>query len=98
MAMERKTFVVDAIDGNTRLDRWCQRILGSAPNSVYQKALRSGRVRLNGKKAEGNVRVFDGDIVEVRGDITNPEKAQSPREKQPMKLTLELADEAQALL
>ena len=68
MAMERRTYTVDAMDGNTRLDRWCQRILGSAPNSVYQKALRSGRIRLNGKKAEGAARVFEDDVVEVRGD------------------------------
>ena len=96
--MERKSYVVDAMDGNTRLDRWCQRILGSAPNSVYQKALRSGRIRLDGKKAEGSKRVFEGNIIEVRGDITNPEKAQAPREKQPMKLTLEIAAEAQAMV
>ncbi len=94
--MERRTYVVDTMDGNTRLDRWCQRILGSAPNSIYQKALRTGRIRLNGKKAEGAARVFEGDLVEVRGDIVNPDKAQAPREKQPMKLTLELANEAQS--
>lgn len=93
--MNRKTYLVDAMDGNTRLDRWCQRILGSAPNSVYQKALRTGRIRVNGKKAEGNVRVFEGDAVEVRGDITNPEVSAAPRQKQEMKLTLELAAEAQ---
>ncbi len=96
--MQRKTYLVDAMDGNTRLDRWCQRILGSAPNSIYQKALRTGRIRLNGKKVEGNVRVFEDDVVEVRGDITDPEKAHAPREKQPMKLTLELAQEAQSLV
>ncbi len=94
--MERRTYVVDAMDGNTRLDRWCQRILGSAPNSVYQKALRKGLIRLDGKKAEGSQRVFDGMIVEVRGDITNPDKAAPARPKQEMKLTLELAAEAQS--
>lgn len=94
--MERKTFIVDDVDGNTRLDRWCQRILGGAPNSVYQKALRTGRIRLNGKKADGSVRVFGGNEVEVRGDIIVPERASAPREKQPMKLTLELAVEAQS--
>ncbi len=94
--MERKTYRVADIDGNTRLDRWCQRILGSAPNSVYQKALRTGRIRLNGKKVEGSVRVFGGNEVEVRGDITNPDIKHEKREKQPMKLTLELAQEAQA--
>jgi 23S rRNA pseudouridine955/2504/2580 synthase len=96
MAIERKSFVVDTMDGNTRLDRWCQRILGSAPNSVYQKALRNGRIRLNGKKSEGNVRVFEGDIVEIRGDVTNPDKAQAPREKQAMTLTLDMAQEVQS--
>lgn len=96
MAIERKSYVVDELDGNTRLDRWCQRILGSAPNSIYQKALRTGRIRLDGRKAEGAVRVFAGNIIEVRGDIISPDRAQAPREKQPMKLTLELAAEAQS--
>ena len=94
--MERRTYKVAAMDGNTRLDRWCQRILGSAPNSVYQKALRSGRIRLDGKKCEGSVRVFEGMQVEVRGDIINPEIKTVPREKQAMKMTLELAQEAQS--
>ena len=96
--MEKRTYKVDDMDGNTRLDRWCQRILGSAPNSVYQKALRSGRIRVNGKKAEGSVRVFANDVVEVRGDIVDPTKEQAPREKQPMKLTLEMSQEAQSFV
>jgi 23S rRNA pseudouridine955/2504/2580 synthase len=96
MAMERRTYKVDAMDGNTRLDRWCQRILGQAPNSVYQKALRSGRIRLDGKKCEGSVRVFEGMEVEVRGDIINPDIKTEAREKQPMKMTLELSAEAQS--
>jgi 23S rRNA pseudouridine955/2504/2580 synthase len=94
--MERRTYIVADMDGNTRLDRWCQRILGSAPNSVYQKALRTGRIRLNGKKSEGSVRVFAGNEIEVLGCITSPDKEQVKREKQPMKLTLELAQEAQS--
>lgn len=96
--MNRKTYLVDAMDGNTRLDRWCQRILGSAPNSVYQKALRKGLIRLNGKKAEGSVRVFAGNEVEVRGDVQNPElrSQNSEKKKKPMVLTLELAQEAQS--
>ncbi len=96
--MERKTYKVDAMDGNTRLDRWCQRILGSAPNSIYQKALRKGLIRLNGKKAEGNQRVFEDDVIEVRGEIVNPEIKAPAREKQPMKMTLELAQEAQGMV
>ncbi len=96
MALERRTYKVADMDGNTRLDRWCQRILGSAPNSIYQKAIRKGLVRLDGKKVEASVRVFAGMEVEVRGELHNPDIKTAPREKQQMKLTLELAQEAQS--
>lgn len=96
--MHRTTYTVDATDDATRLDRWCQRILGRAPNSVYQKALRTGRIRLNGKKSEGNARVNKGDTIEVRGEIVSMEREQAPRPKQTMKLTLDLADEARAMV
>jgi 23S rRNA pseudouridine955/2504/2580 synthase len=98
MALERRTYKVVDMDGNTRLDRWCQRILGDAPNSIYQKAIRKGLVRLDGKKVEASVRVFAGMEVEVRGDIRNPDIQTAPRAKQEMKLTLELAQEAQAMV
>lgn len=92
--MERKTYTVDATDTNSRLDRWCQRILGRAPNSVYQKAIRKGLVRINGKKADGADRVVTGMQIEVRGDIVDPYKQTQAKKKQDMKLTLEMAEEA----
>ncbi len=98
MALERRTYKVVDIDGNTRIDRWCQRILGGAPNSVYQKAIRKGLVRLNGKKVDASQRVFADDEVEVRGDIINPEIKSSARAKAEMTLTLELSQEAQAMV
>ena len=98
MALERRTYKVVDIDGNTRLDRWCQRILGGAPNSVYQKAIRKGFVRLNGKKVDASQRVFADDEVEVRGEIINPEIKSSARAKAEMTLTLELAQEAQGMV
>lgn len=96
--MEKRSYTVVDIDGNTRLDRWCQRILGGAPNSVYQKAIRKGFVRVNGKKVDASQRVFGGDMVEVRGEIINPEIKSSARAKADMVLTLELAQEAQAMV
>ena len=98
MALERRTYKVVDMDGNTRLDRWCQRILGDAPNSIYQKAIRKGFIRLNGKKVEASERVFAGMEVEVRGEVRDPEIKTAPRAKQEMKLTLELAQEAQAMV
>ena len=94
--MEKKTYRVHKDEDGARLDRWCQRILGSAPNSVYQKALRKGLIRLEGKKSEGSDRVAVGQSIEIRGDITTPDKAAAPRAKQQMVLTLDLAAEAQS--
>ena len=94
--MEKKTYRVHKDEDGARLDRWCQRILGSAPNSVYQKALRKGLIRLEGKKSEGSDRVATGQSIEIRGEITAPDKAAAPRKKQEMVLTLDLAQEAQS--
>lgn len=96
MAMDRKTYKIHEEDDGARLDRWCQRVLGRAPNSVYQKALRKGLIRLEGKKAEGNARIKAGQVIEVRGNITDPGKEQAPREKQKMEMTLDLAMEVQS--
>lgn len=96
--MHRTTYTVDVTDNATRLDRWCQRILGRAPNSIYQKALRKGLIRLNGKKADGNARVATGDVIELRGEIVSIERQQAPRAKQAMTLTPELAHEAQGMV
>jgi len=98
MALERRTYKVADIDGNTRIDRWCQRILGGAPNSVYQKAIRKGFVRLNSKKVDASQRVFAGDEIEIRGDIINPEIKSSARAKAEMTLTVELSLEAQGMV
>lgn len=91
-----KTYRVAGEDDETRLDRWCQRVLGGAPNSVYQKAIRKGQIRLQGKKAEGSTRVKRDQVVEVRGNITHPEKVSAPREKQTVAMTLDLAMEVQS--
>lgn len=94
--MEKKTYKVHAEDHDTRLDRWCQRILGSAPNSIYQKAIRKGLIRVQGKKAEGSTRVTRDQTIEVRGNISDPDKAAAPRAKQEMVMTLDMAMEAQS--
>jgi len=94
--MEKRTYRIAKEDDGARFDRWCQRILGKAPNSVYLKAMRKGLLRIDGKKAEGNTRVSAGQTIEVRGSITDPGKAQAPREKHVVPITLELAREVQS--
>lgn len=67
--MEKRTYKVHHEDEGSRIDRWCQRVLGKAPNSIYQKALRKGLIRLQGKKVEASTRVSRDQTVEVRGDL-----------------------------
>lgn len=93
--MEKRTYRVAKEDNDSRFDRWCQRILGAAPNSVYQKAMRKGLLRVDGKKAEGNTRVKTGQMIEVRGMIADPQKAHQAKPKQTMTATLDDAWEAQ---
>jgi 23S rRNA pseudouridine955/2504/2580 synthase len=79
--MEAKQFRVHSSDDGARLDRWCQRILGRAPNSIYQKALRKGLIKLEGKKADGNDRVKTGQTITVRMALGETDKVAGAREK-----------------
>lgn len=96
--MEKRTYKVHHEDEGARLDRWCQRILGSAPNSVYQKAIRKGLIRLQGKKAEASTRVSRDQTVEVRGDLgmTHDEHHVHARPKKDLELTDALVVEARS--
>lgn len=93
--MEKRTYRVAQDDNDTRFDRWCQRILGKAPNSIYLKAMRKGLLRVDGKKAEGNTRVMAGQTIEVRGSITDPYKEHTAKPKQRVEVTLDTAREVQ---
>ena len=45
-----KFFVVDSTYNNMRLDRFLRNKLGKIPQSLIEKNLRSGRIKLNKKK------------------------------------------------
>lgn len=96
--MEKRQYKVHPDDDNSRIDRWCQRVLGSAPNSVYQKAMRKGLIRLQGKKVEGSTRVHRDQIVEVRGDIgmQHDEHTTAAKPKKQLVLTEAMRVEAQS--
>lgn len=47
-------------DNDIRLDRWFKRHMANVPHVMLQKSLRKGLVRLDGKKAEANTRLQEG--------------------------------------
>jgi len=56
---------VDADDGGMRLDRWLARLLPQLSHGRIEKLLRTGQVRLDGKRAKSGARVAPGQLVRI---------------------------------
>jgi 23S rRNA pseudouridine955/2504/2580 synthase len=67
-------------DAGQRLDRFLRKAFKSTPLSLIQKALRKGRVRINGKKRGGSTFLSRGDVMEMPDNLfkTAIVKASSP--------------------
>lgn len=59
------TIVLDSKAAGLRLDRWLRETYPVLPFSVLQKALRTGQVRLDGKRVKGNERIVEGQSVRI---------------------------------
>lgn len=53
---------VAARDAGQRFDKFLARYMGGAPKSFFYKMLRKKNIVLNGKKAEGNEKLKEGDV------------------------------------
>src|SRR5215472_7789993 len=60
-----RTIAVAAADGDIRLDRWFKRHFPSLSHGRLEKLLRTGQVRLDGKRAQASDRVQPGQTVRV---------------------------------
>lgn len=56
---------VRASDGEVRLDRWFHRYFPLLTQGALQKMLRSGQIRVDGKRVEANTRILPGQVVRV---------------------------------
>ena len=52
-------------DEGQRLDRWFKRQFPHIPHGKVEKLLRKGEIRLDGKRAKGNVRIEGGQMIRV---------------------------------
>ena len=66
-----------------RLDRYLRREVHGLTQGVLQKLLRTGKIRLNGNRAEANTRLNSGDMLNVP-DIAPP--AEAPRQRHVVKM------------
>jgi 23S rRNA pseudouridine955/2504/2580 synthase len=63
MAIEHRTVAED--EAETRLDRWFRRHFPRLTQGALQRMLRTGQVRVNGKRAEASTRLAPGQEVRI---------------------------------
>jgi 23S rRNA pseudouridine955/2504/2580 synthase len=76
--MSDVTYTVDSEDDGIRLDRWFKRHRPDVSFALLAKWLRTGQVRLDGKRSETGARLSQGQLIRVPpGELAPPPKAAS---------------------
>ena len=66
-------------EAGLRLDRWFQRHYPALSHGALQKLLRTGQVRVDGKRVEGKDRVEPGQTVRLPPGVSAMRSPASPR-------------------
>jgi 23S rRNA pseudouridine955/2504/2580 synthase len=72
---------VAAEDAELRLDRWFRKHFPALGHGRLEKLLRTGQVRVDGKRAKAGLRLQDGQVVRVPplGELARSERATAPK-------------------
>ena len=60
-----KSFIVDSTCNNMRLDRWLRNKLGNIPQSLIEKTIRAGKIKINKKKVKSSFKIKTKDKVDI---------------------------------
>ena len=60
-----KSYIVDSTYNNMRLDRWLRHKIGNVPQSLIEKSLRSGKVKINKKKVKSSFKIKTNDKIDI---------------------------------
>ena len=82
-----QTIIVEEDDAAIRLDRWFKRNYPSVNHGLLQKWLRTGQVRIDGKRAKANARLETGQAIRIP-----PGADQQPDEQHIQSKTVESSD------
>ena len=61
----KKTYIVDSTCNDMRIDRWMRHLLGKMPQSLIEKNLRAGKIKLNKKKIKSSHKIKKNDQVDL---------------------------------
>ena len=58
-----KSFIVDSSSIDMRIDRWIKITIGNVPQSLIEKSLRNGKIKLNNKKVKSSTKLSQSDKI-----------------------------------
>jgi len=61
----KKSYIVDSTCNNMRIDRWIRLIVGKIPQSLIEKNLRAGKIKLNKKKIKSSYKIKTNDNIDL---------------------------------
>jgi len=61
----KKSYIVDPTCNEMRIDRWIRLEFGKIPQSLIEKYLRSGKIKLNKKKIKSSNKVKTNDVIDL---------------------------------
>ena len=61
----KKSYNIDSKNNNMRIDRWIRNNIGHMPQSLIEKALRNGKIKLNKKKVKSSTKVQTNDLIDL---------------------------------
>ena len=59
----KKSYTIDYKSNDMRLDRWIRNHLGKIPQSLIEKSLRFGKIKVNNKKKKSSYKVKTSDQI-----------------------------------
>ena len=59
-----KSYIVDSTCENMRVDRWIRNTIGSIPQGLIEKSLRSGKIKVNKKKIKSSHKIKSNDKID----------------------------------
>ena len=61
----KKSYIVDSTCNDMRIDRWIRNSIGKVPQSLIEKNLRAGKIKINKKKIKSSHKVKTNDNINL---------------------------------
>ena len=61
----KKSYIVDSTCNDMRIDRWIRLQIGNIPQSLIEKSLRSGNIKINRKKIKSSYKIKQNDKIDL---------------------------------